>query len=101
MTLEQKIIADIGFFYFKKCHYNIVETNKAIDLLGICSIRIKCNIVYITLQRPGLLIGKGRKNYADLTEYLKKEHDIKRIELKEQKNLSWLYDYQYSNYELF
>lgn len=81
-TVERKkIIEGIAKFYLNRSQkasntWNeaVIKTTVAIRNLGICNLHVRNDegktTVVITLERPGLLIGKRGENIDELSKYL-------------------------------
>jgi ribosomal protein S3 len=89
----QNIAMTIGCYYLSK-YFNVKTRQEMfrkaiieIKDLGITDLKLKGNILIITLTHPGLLIGRRGENINALEKELK---DYK-IEIKENMLLGWLY----------
>lgn len=97
---KNRMLSDIGYFYFLKNNQDLKKTNEEIENLKIRNIDFKENILTISLERPGLLIGKRGENFENLKTYLQKNIKEKiKIEIIEDTSLFWLYNYQYTYYQ--
>jgi len=96
------IAIKIGEFYLEKNKdtdtlKNFNKATEEIYSLGITQLILKRNKIIITLQRPGVLIGKRGENIDSLSKFLNMEIDI-----KEDNIISWIlpiymdsFDYDY------
>lgn len=114
MDINQHICAAIGYFYYEKNFKNNSMTTEQIENLGIYKVNYnkKTHKVEITLERPGLLIGKKGENINKLVKFILnntqipkyKKYFFKRkkefnIYIIEEKRLTFLYNYQYCYYK--
>ena len=95
----ENILSLIGYFYFGKNNQDVKKTNEEIESLKIRKIDFDKNILTISLERPGLLIGMKGQNIDNLKTYLQKQlKKYIQINIVEDNSLSNLYDYQYTIY---
>jgi ribosomal protein S3 len=93
----------IGYYYLEKNKNTDVKeeyskTREEIIDLGITQLKLKGNILIITLSRPGLLIGRHGDNITALLNFLRnklKKNDL-RIDIKEDIIITTLLSYDYS-----
>jgi ribosomal protein S3 len=91
----------IGEFYLSKNIPSKEAYEKArenIVSLGIVDIKTFRDTIIITLQRPGLLIGRKGKNIDELQKFIQTKTKYRKIDIKEDKIISCLIPYDYSNY---
>ena len=98
--IESREIARlIGEFYLNKNKNNYKKTEEELRTLGVVQIQGKDNAVIITLQRPGLLIGRRGENIDQLQKFLSSKTKYSKIDIKEDKVICWLIPYDYSDYQ--
>lgn len=102
----KRIARSIGYFYQNKySEQNHHYIRECIEMLKIHGLEMKGNILWITLGRPGLLIGKRGENIDALLKYLQNDSDLKNLKienimLKESVDLNALFSYEalYADY---
>lgn len=96
----QRIARSIGYFYqHAYSDQNQPYIREAIERLKIYELKMTGNVLWITLGRPGLLIGKRGENIDALLKYLQNDNDLKdmkieKIMLKESVDLNALFSYE-------
>lgn len=102
----RRIARSIGYFYQSKhSHQNQHYIRECIEMLKIHGLEMKGDVLWITLGRPGLLIGKRGENIDALLKYMQGDSDLKdirieKINLKESIDLNGLFSYEalYADY---
>lgn len=102
----RRIARSIGYFYQSKhSHQNQHYIRECIEMLKIHGLEMKGNVLWITLGRPGLLIGKRGENIDALLKYMQNDSDLKdmkieKINVNESIDLSALFSYEalYADY---
>ena len=87
---NRKIAQYIGEYYLEKNNHNYKKTIEDLTILGITQIEHKNNIIIITLQRCGILIGRRGDNIEQLQKFLSIKTKYSKIDIKEDKIISWL-----------
>lgn len=88
---EKNILTEIGY-YFKR----------NVDKLDTKSVKFENNIIYITLGRPGLLIGKKGEDINSLMETFKIIFGPEvKLEIIESRMDNWLRAFEYSEIDDF
>jgi len=96
---ENRDIAQvIGAYYLEKNNNNYYKTGEDIRNLGITQIEHKRDTIIITLQRVGLLIGRRGENIDKLQKFLVRETKYTKLNIKDDKTISWLIPIDYSDY---
>ena len=96
---EQNILRTIGYFYHDTYAPDLNGAYKCIKDLGIHKVIIEDNIIYICLERPGLLIGVKGSNIDALQKYLSKNNIDGKLSIVEVSRplmdylTSWQYGY--------
>jgi len=105
-SIEKTVIRTIGQFYLEKNSMNYIECHRELDMLQIRDVSVDNIIatspslvcknskrINITLERPGILIGKNGENIEALKKYLKENLSFDEfvINLKESSINTWLY----------
>jgi len=99
--IENRAIAQwIGNYYLDKNYNNYKKTAEDIRILGITQIEHKKDTIIITLQRCGILIGRRGENIDALQKFLATKTKYTKLDIKEDKIISWLIPYDYSDYEM-
>ena len=87
----------IGEYYLEKQDLSIkeryVKAREEILSLGITEIKTKDITIIITLQRPGLLIGRRGENIEKLKTFISSRTLYKNIEIKEDNIICWCVPY--------
>lgn len=89
-TEVRDVASRIGHFYLEKNHGDYKETEIEIRRLGITKLVVEPDKITITLERPGLIIGKRGGNLDSLTKRLGK---TVRIEEENDPLNAWLIPY--------
>ena len=94
-TELQMLAIAIGQYYLDLSKGDYAKAIKDINQLGITKLDIKNNKFYITLSRPGILIGRRGHNIDALQSYLSlnRNKEIK-IHIIEEKITPWLIPYE-------
>lgn len=100
---EQEIARYISDYYVEKNKLDCDMAIKEINMLGITHIKFQYKNIYITLMRPGLLIGRRGINIDNLTVFLSnKLHTKINVKIIEDKVLPHLIPFTpYQDGELF
>jgi hypothetical protein len=107
LAKAEQVASEIGYFYYNMEtgteHEKVVKATEAIKFLEIEDIEYDDGIVTISLQRPGLIIGKKGENIDALLEYLKRSVPmeyggsvplkIEKIKIVETKEITGLFDF--------
>ena len=96
---NREIARLIGEYYLGKNAGNYKNTEEEIRSLSITQIKNTGNTIIITLQRPGLLIGRRGDNIEALQKFMLYKTNYSKINIEEDKIISWLVPYDYSGYE--
>ena len=97
--MENRVIAQcIGEYYLEKNNFDYKKTEEDVSLLGITQIEHKLDTIIITLQRCGILIGRRGENIDKLQKFLASKTKYTKLDIKEDKIISWLIPYDYSDY---
>lgn len=75
-----------------------MKAREELSSLGVTEIKASGNRVEITLQRPGLLIGRRGDNIDMLQKFLATKSKYTQVGIKEDKIICWLIPYDYSDY---
>lgn len=78
---EEKVCREIGFFYYEDNQYDTLKAKSSLILTNITKVEIEHNIIHITCQRPGLLIGKKGIHITKLKSYLERKLNKGKIEI--------------------
>ena len=95
----REAVDSIGEFYLDK-HQNTgagsiyAKAREEILTLGITRIQARGTTVIITLHRPGMLIGRRGENIFALEAYLAKKTHFKKINIVEEKVLTYLIPFE-------
>jgi ribosomal protein S3 len=99
--IENRAIAQcIGEYYLGKNIGDYKKTQEDITILGITQVEHKQDTIIITLQRCGILIGRRGENIDALQKFLATKTKYTKLNIKEDKIISWLIPYDYSDYEM-
>jgi len=97
---RKHIYRDIGYYYQSLSPDDRKKIEQNIMMLRIHSVWYSKGYVWIKCERPGILIGKKGENINNLSKFISSNWPFylpfKGIKLKEEKELSHLYNYQYS-----
>ena len=94
---DRKIAQWIGSYYLGKNNSDYKKTFEDLTVLGITRIEHKNSTIIITLQRCGLLIGRRGENIEQLQKFLFSKTKYTKLNIKEDKIISWLIPIDYSN----
>lgn len=102
----RRIARSIGYFYQSKhSDQNQHYIRECIEMLKIHGLEMKGGVLWITLGRPGLLIGRCGENIHALLKYMQSDSDLKdmkieKIQVKESMDLNALFSYEalYADY---
>ena len=95
--IENRNIAQyIGKYYLEKNKNNYKQTEEDIRNLGITQIEHKKDTIIITLQRCGILIGRRGENIDKLQQFLFQKTKYTKLNIKEDKIISWLIPFDYT-----
>jgi len=98
--MKNRAIAQcIGEYYLDKNNGDYKKTQEDIRILGITEINHKGDTIIITLQRCGILIGRRGENIDALQKFLATKTKYTKLNIQEDKIISWLIPYDYSDYE--
>jgi hypothetical protein len=70
---EKSVLRHIGWYYHNLYSDNLDQAFKSIQDLGIYKIIIEDDIIYLCLERPGVLIGLKGSNIDNLQKFLIKQ----------------------------
>lgn len=82
---EEKVLREISHYFYSNSDFDVNRYYKIINDIDIKRIKIKNDVLYILMSRPGIFIGKAGRDIFAIEEHLKYGHNIKKIEVEESK----------------
>lgn len=89
----------IGEYYLNKNIFDYIKTQEEIRTLCITQVEHKGDTVFITLQRPGILIGERGNNLDQLQKFISSKTKYLKVDIKEDNIISWIIPYDYSDWQ--